>query len=126
MAQALAPTTAGRRSARVSLWLRLVSKIAVLPNGCWHWAGATGARQRGGRTGRLRLGGRENSWVQPHRVMLILATGKPPTPAHHACHQCPMDDELCCNPLHLYWGVQSENEADKHDTIEAADEEARV
>lgn len=30
----------------------------------------------------------------------------------HACHTC--DDTKCVNPVHLYWGTQSENEQDYH------------
>lgn len=96
-----------------SLWMRLVSKIEVLANGCWHWRGATGKRQRKGKTGRLSVGSPSKAFVQPHRQMLIFARGEPPTPTHHACHDCPNGDELCCNPTHLYWGTQSENEYDK-------------
>lgn len=103
---------------RASLWLRLVVKIIVLDNGCWHWVGGVGDRQHTGKTGRLRRGGRRAGFVQPHRQMLAFATGGPPTELHEACHACPFGDELCCNPLHLYWGLRGENEADKHDTVD--------
>lgn len=103
-----------------SLWQRLVEKLEVQPNGCWLWRGAIGKRQRGGLDGRIRKGRRHEGFVSPHRQMLIFAKGEPPTPAHQACHRCPGGPhELCCNPTHLYWGTQSENEADKRRSADA-------
>lgn len=99
-----------------TLWQRFWPKVALAPNGCWIWRGATGRRQRKGLDGRLRKGGKGAGHVSPHRQVLIWACGQPPTPQHQACHQCPdptVESTLCVNPYHLYWGTQAENEADK-------------
>lgn len=46
-----------------------------------------------------------------HRAVCILAHGEPPTSQHQAAHSCGTRD--CCNPLHIRWATQSENELDK-------------
>src|SRR5579864_4272263 len=104
-----------------TLWVRFWSKVEVQPNGCWLWRGAKGKRQRKGFDGRLFAGEttkadggkRRQNFVSPHRQVLRWAVGNPPTPDHQACHKCPdptNESTLCCNPSHLYWGTQAQNE----------------
>ena len=102
---------------RISLWVRLWSKVVVLPSGCWRWEGGTGQRRSGGLDGRLRKGSRREGHVSPHRQVLIWAAGQPPTLSHEACHRC--DFNLCCNPQHLYWGTRQENEDSKYEYEDA-------
>lgn len=58
--------------------------------------------------------GRKVPMISPHRQVLIWAKGPPTDPLHQACHCCPEgENDLCCNPAHLYWGTKGQNEADK-------------
>ena len=56
-----------------------------------------------------------------HRVVCELSNGSPPTLEHQAAHSCGNGHLSCCNPKHLSWKTQLENEADKarHGTVAA-------
>lgn len=66
--------------------------------------------------GRLRVNGRD---FLAHRYMLIRSEGEPPHYKSQAMHTCGGGSAGCCNPQHLRWGSQSENEADK--TVHSTD-----
>lgn len=86
----------------VSFEERFWSKVDVRgPHECWHW---TACRARYG-YGMIRHDGRTQ---RAHRVALLL-TDAPPR--GHALHHC--DAPSCCNPLHLYWGTDADNVADR-------------
>ena len=46
-----------------------------------------------------------------HRAMCIMANGAAPISGAPAAHSCGVRD--CCNPQHIRWATQSENERDK-------------
>lgn len=46
-----------------------------------------------------------------HRIVCEAVNGPSPSPMHQAAHSC--GNKLCCNPRHIRWATQSENEADK-------------
>lgn len=48
-----------------------------------------------------------------HRYMCQLAHGAPPTPKHQAAHSCGKGHLGCCNPRHLSWKTNSENQLDR-------------
>lgn len=48
-----------------------------------------------------------------HRVMCELAKGPPPTPEHHAAHNCGKGHLGCVNPRHVDWKTPSENRMDQ-------------
>jgi hypothetical protein len=48
-----------------------------------------------------------------HRVMCVLAHGKPPSKIHQAAHSCGNGQNGCVNPNHLYWATPQENIDDK-------------
>lgn len=54
-----------------------------------------------------------------HRFMCQMAHGDPPTPKHQAAHSCGKGHEGCCNPRHLEWKTNSQNQLDrrKHGTL---------
>lgn len=56
-----------------------------------------------------------------HRFMCKLAHGESPTPKHQATHTCGRGEEGCCNPRHLEWKTNGENQLDrrKHGTTNA-------
>jgi len=47
------------------------------------------------------------------RVMCQWKNGKPPSPDHHAAHECGNGDLGCINPNHLTWKTPLENNYDK-------------
>jgi hypothetical protein len=49
------------------------------------------------------------TWVS--RVVCKAVNGPPPSPKHHAAHEC--GNAWCCNKRHLAWKTAIENEADK-------------
>ena len=53
-----------------------------------------------------------------HRLMCEMAHGKPSTPKLQARHSCGNGHKRCCNPRHLSWGTNSQNQKDrrKHGT----------
>lgn len=76
--------------------------------GCWKWRGSTGnhgyglvSMGRSGNTARLETA---------HRISWTLAYG-PPLGRQHVLHKCGNRD--CCNPLHMYIGVDADNVRDK-------------
>lgn len=84
---------------------RFTAKIAVQPNGCWHWTGALNTNRYGC------LGLRKVPWLA-HRLMYLLTTGglTPGLTIDHTCHQwndygCPGGKRClhrrCVNPAHL-------------------------
>lgn len=48
-----------------------------------------------------------------HRVMCELEYGPPPTPQHHAAHNCGCGAQGCVNPRHLGWKTATENQLDR-------------
>lgn len=49
----------------------------------------------------------------PARVMCTISHGDPPSPKHHAAHNCGLGSDGCINPKHLRWATPSENHMDK-------------
>jgi hypothetical protein len=60
--------------------------------------------------GRIWLDGRQQSVT---RLACEHVNGPPPTSMHDAAHSCGKAHEGCCNPRHLSWKTQTENEQDK-------------
>lgn len=48
-----------------------------------------------------------------HRLMCEMVHGEPPTPAHHAAHNCGNGHLACMNPRHLEWKTGSDNALDR-------------
>lgn len=59
--------------------------------------------------GRLTQNGRP---IGAHRLMCLIAHGKPPSSKHQAAHNCGNGNLGCVNPNHLRWATQTENSAD--------------
>lgn len=85
-------------AARVAPLPRLLSRIAVHPNGCWLW---TGCRSNG--YGQIGMDGR---MMLAHRLAYELIIGPIPTGLHidHLCRT-----PLCVNPAHLEPVTPAEN-----------------
>lgn len=49
--------------------------------------------------------------VRVHRLVCFWRHGPPPSPNHHAAHEC--GNAACCNPNHISWKTPTENEHDK-------------
>lgn len=47
-----------------------------------------------------------------HRVMCQMVNGDPPTPSHHAAHECGNGHLGCVHPKHLKWKTPEENQQD--------------
>lgn len=58
--------------------------------------------------GRIQIDGHV---IGAHRYVCVLAYGAAPTPKHQAAHNC--GNPACCNPKHLRWATQKENDFDK-------------
>lgn len=48
-----------------------------------------------------------------HREACIKVHGHPPTPNHLAAHNCGNGHQGCCNPTHVYWATNAENQKDR-------------
>lgn len=59
-----------------------------------------------------RIGHLGKIWTT-QRLMCVIAHGEPPTPDHVAAHNCGNGHLACCNPRHLEWKTQSENQHDR-------------
>jgi hypothetical protein len=84
------------------------------PDDCWLWDGAQSDDYD---YGRIRVGGRAEGLIGPHRAVLevmdetaYLPGTAPDRTGQVARHSC--DNPPCCNPAHLVWGTQAENVAD--------------
>lgn len=86
-------------------WLK--AHVAYEGNDCLPWPFS-----KDGRVGRGRLG-YKGKLYWAHRLMCILAHGEPPTPKHQAAHSCGKGHYACCNPRHLSWKTNSENQLDR-------------
>lgn len=62
--------------------------------------------------GRGRMG-HEGKQGWAHRFMCELVNGPPPTPKHHAAHNCGKGHLGCVHPKHLEWKIPVENYRDK-------------
>jgi hypothetical protein len=86
---------------------RLWAKVQVgADDECWPF---TGSLLKG--YGRIGLGTREAGTGYANRVVAEAFHGPAPTPQHQARHLC--GNRACCNPAHIAWGTQSDNEMDK-------------
>lgn len=88
------------------LEVRLWSKVARVPSGCWEWQGfrqPTGYGQIG--MGRQRLG-----VASTHRVAWELHNQAAVPPGLVVRHKC--DNPPCCNPHHLVVGTHADNHGD--------------
>lgn len=59
--------------------------------------------------GQVRCNGKDQL---THRLALELTKGPPPHPSMQACHG-PCHNRACCNPKHLSWKSNQENQMDK-------------
>lgn len=97
------PVTKGKGEA----YKWLIDHVGYQGDDCLQWPFC-----RDPRVGRGRLGyGGEHYWA--HRLMCVLAHGEPPTPKHQAAHNCGKGHYGCCNPRHLAWKTNSENQLDR-------------
>jgi hypothetical protein len=96
----------------------MLAKVAVSPDGCWNWTGATRKASRrdpreGGQVlphGRVKWQGKAHG---AHRVSLALALGVPVESLGLVAHEC--DNCLCINPAHLRESTPSENLRDAYE-----------
>ena len=62
-----------------------------------------------------------------HRYMCKLVHGEPPSPKHHAAHNCNRGHDACVNPHHLNWKTPGANhkEGEWHPKIKINADQAR-
>lgn len=91
-------------------WLR--EHASFTGDSCLRWPFS---RDRDG-YGQFGLHGRVN---KAHRWMCEAMHGPPPSPQHHAAHECGQGHGGCVNPHHLRWKSPAENALDrlKHGTV---------
>jgi len=63
-------------------------------------------------TGRGQVG-HDGKVRRAHRLMCEIVNGPPPSPEHHAAHECGNGHLGCINPKHLSWKTPSENQQDR-------------
>lgn len=91
------------RGSKIMLWLRDVAlkyegdDCLLWPFGCGH-------------NGYPSFG-RDGKSTYVHRLMCERRNGPPPTPEHHAAHEC--GNPKCVNEAHLSWKTNSENQHDR-------------
>lgn len=89
-----------------TLWERILERVEVQPDGCWHWTGARNSRGYG-----CIGSGKRSRTVLVHRVALLVRDGHidPTLVSDHTCHnQDPTcvggpacAHRRCVNPAHL-------------------------
>lgn len=73
------------------------------PDDCWEWTGFCE------RYGRFKVDGKN---MEAHRFALMVTNGEPTLDNIYALHRC--DNPPCCNPAHLYWGSNGDNQRDAY------------
>ncbi len=86
--------------AEIRLLWETRGRIKVTEAGCWEWQGS---RTRLG-YGRVYLGNDKDQYA--HRFVYERCIGQVPD-GKVVCHHC--DNPPCCNPAHLFMGVQADN-----------------
>ena len=84
---------------------QFLTKIQVLPNGCWYWLGG----KQGDGYGVIRVG---KKCCLAHRVSMHLFNDFDLDSKLYVCHHC--DNTTCVNPEHLYTGTQLDNMRDMY------------
>lgn len=92
---------------------RFRARLAVQPNGCWKWLGATmKARSRPTKDWHGQWRNAAGQHELTHRAAWRLFVGPIPSRGR-VLHRC--DNAQCCNPDHLYIGTQADNVQDMWD-----------
>jgi hypothetical protein len=89
----------------IEVWQRLLARVQVQPNGCWHWTGPLNNKGYG------IVGSKRQGTRLMHRIGYIATNGDPGPDLviDHLCHnadrECPGGESCihrrCCNPEHL-------------------------
>ena len=88
---------------------RVMSKVDILPNGCWFWMGGRTKGQGNKKPcGSFSLKGKT---VRAHRFSSEILNGHECPPGHHRDHTC--DWSLCVNPAHIEVVTHEENQRRK-------------
>ena len=82
----------------ISMLMVKIQKHGI--NECWPWLGAKATNGYGAYRN-----------MNAHRATYLLLVGKIPD-GMVVCHKC--DNQLCCNPTHLWIGTQKDNMRDMH------------